>query len=468
MTSRIPAIVVGGGVSGLVCAYALRKAGVEALVVEASGRAGGVIRSERRDGFLLELGPQSFSGTAGLRRLCAELGIEDQLVEAPALAPRHVLVNGELVAVPMSPPALLTSSLLGWGTKWNIARDAFGRSQAPDEDESIAGFVRRKFGAEVLDRLVGPFVSGVYAGDPERLSLRSAFPQLHEAEKAAGSVMRGMTRAATNRKGSRERPTLLSFREGNETLVRALAAKIGSGLRLNAEVATIAVARDGAGGKFEVRVREAGGEQTLLAERVGIATATDVAGRGLREVNADFETLLGGIEYAPVAVVSLGYRRADVGHSLGGFGFLVPRSSGLRVLGTVWNSSLFSGRVPEGFVLLTSFVGGATDPAAVMLSNESLAALVHGEIQPLLKVSAAPMFSNVQIYRRALPQYNLGHGARLAAIEKLRSEVGNLFFVGNYLRGPAIGSCVEQALGIAEEIAAAATVPRIRFSGFAV
>src|SRR6266852_4581297 len=244
MTSRIPAIVVGGGVSGLVCAYALRNAGVEALVVEASARAGGVIRSERREGFLLELGPQSFSGTAALRKLCADLGIEEQLVEAPGRAPRYVLVDDKLVAVPMSPPALLTSSLLGRRTKWNIARDAFGRSRAPEEDESIASFVRRKFGAEVLDRLVGPFVSGVYAGDPERLSLRSAFPQLHEAEKAAGSVIRGTMRAARARKGPREKPTLLSFREGNETLVRTLAAKIGTGLRLGSEVAGIQLRRE--------------------------------------------------------------------------------------------------------------------------------------------------------------------------------------------------------------------------------
>src|SRR5712691_6284945 len=440
MTSRIPAIVVGGGLSGLVCAYALRKAGVEALVVEASARAGGVIRSERREGFLLELGPQSFSGTAALRKLCADLGIEEQLVEAPRRAPRYVLVDDKLVAVPMSPPALLTSSLLGGGTKWNTARDAFGRSRPPEEDESIASFVRRKFGAEVLDRLVGPFVSGVYAGDPERLSLRSAVPQVHAAEKAAGSVIRGMMRAAKTRTGLRERPTLLSFREGNETLVRALAAKMGSGLRLGAEVTTIAVARDGSAGKFDVGWREAGGGQTLLAERLVIATPTDVARRLLKEVNPEFETLLGGIEYAPVAVVSLGYQRADVGHSLEGFGFLVPRSSGLRVLGTVWNSSLFPGRAPEGFVLLTSFVGGATDPAAVMLSNESLAALVHGEIQPLLKVSAAPAFVNVQIYRRALPQYNLGHGDRLAAVAKLLARFPGAWLTGNYLRGPAIGS----------------------------
>jgi oxygen-dependent protoporphyrinogen oxidase len=445
-------IVVGGGISGLVCTYALRKAGVDAVAVEASARSGGVIRSERRDGFLLELGPQSFSGTADLRKLCAELGIAEQMLEAPAGAPRFVLMDGKLVAVPMSPPALLTSSLLGGRTKWNIAHDALWRSQAPEEDESIAGFVRRKFGAELLDRLVGPFVSGVYAGDPERLSLRSAFPQLYEAEKSSGSVIRGMLRAAKSRTGPRERSTLLSFREGNETLVRALAAKIGSGLRMNAEVTRIATARPGTAGKFEVRVRGGGGEETLVVERLVMATPTDVAGRLLSEVNAELGRLFSEIEYAPVAVVSLGYRRADVGHSLDGFGFLAPRSSGLRVLGTVWNSSLFSGRAPEGFVLLTSFVGGATDPGAATLSNEALAALVHGEIRDLLQVNGAPAFSNVQIYRRALPQYNLGHAARLAAIEKLRSATGDLYFVGNYLRGPAIGSCVEQAVAVAAAI----------------
>jgi oxygen-dependent protoporphyrinogen oxidase len=244
----------------------------------------------------------------------------------------------------------------------------------------------------------------------------------------------------------------LSFREGNETLVQALAAKIGAGLRLSAEVVNIAIARDRTAGPFQVRVRAADGDETILAERLVMATPTDVAGRLLSEVNAELGRLLSGIEYAPVAVVSLGYRRVDVGHSLDGFGFLVPRSSGLRVLGTVWNSSLFPGRAPEGFVLLTSFVGGATDPEAVALPNEALAALVHGEIRDLLQLKSAAAFSHVQIYRRALPQYNLGHAERLAAIDKLRmstSTAGQLYFVGNYLRGPAIGSCVEQGLAVA-------------------
>jgi len=452
MTSSVPAIVVGAGISGLVCAYALRKGGVEAQVLDASPRAGGVIGSEVRNGFLLELGPQSFSGTAVLRSLCTELGIADQLVHAPPGAPRYVLIEGALRAVPLNPAAMLTSSLLSARTKWRIARDAFGTTRAPEEDESIAAFVRRKFGEELLDRLVAPLVSGIYAGDPERISLRAAFPQLYEAEKSAGSAIRGMMRAARSRKGPRERPTLLSFRGGNETLVRALAERIGSRLRLGTEVLGIRARREAGTIRFEVRFRQAGSKQITVAERLVLAASAEVAGALLRDVNAAFEPVLGGIEYAPVAVVSLAYRREDVGHSLDGFGFLAPRSSGLRVLGSVWNSSLFPERAPTGHVLLTSFVGGATDPGAAELSSGDLAALVHREVAPVLHIRAAPVFSHVQIYRRALPQYNMGHGERLLALERLRGDLPGLFLVGNYFRGPAIGNCVELGMAAAEAL----------------
>jgi oxygen-dependent protoporphyrinogen oxidase len=446
MTSSAPVIVVGGGISGLVCAYALKKAGVEVLALDAWRNAGGLIRSEKRDGFLLELGPQSFSGTAALRELCAQLGIAGQLLEAPANAPRYVLIDGALKEVPLKPPAMLTSSFLSSRTKWTIARDAFGSTRAPDVDESIAAFVRRKFSDELLDRLVGPFVSGIYAGDPERLSLRSAFPQLHEAEKSAGSVIRGMVRAAKSRKGPRGRPALQSFRDGNQTLVQALVGKIGSNMQLGAEVVGIAARRESQFVKYEVRIRGAGREETVVADHLVLATPADVAGALLRDVNAAFEPVLGGIEYAPVAVVSLGYKREDVAHSLDGFGFLVPRSSGLRTLGTVWNSSLFPGRAPGGHILLTSFVGGATDRAAATLSCDELAQLVHREIAPILQIRAAAVFSHAQIYRQALPQYNIGHSDRLRALEKLRGDVPGLSFVGNYLKGPAIGNCVDLAI----------------------
>ncbi len=432
----------------MLCAHALRKAGVDALLLEASGRPGGSVHSESRNGYLLEYGPQSFSSSVQLLALCSELGMEGEIVKAPPHAPRFVLVNGSLRQVPLTPPAFLASNLVGLRTKWAIARDVFGKSRAPERDESVADFVRRKFSAELLDRLVGPLVSGVYAGDPERLSLRSSFPMLYDAEKRKGSVIRGiMTKTS---KEPRQRPTLLGFRKGMQTLPSALAARLGDGLRLNARVSR--VESDIAGAAFKVSVQTLGQEETILADNLVIAAPAEVAGNLLRELSPSFDSLLGAIEYAPIAVVSLGYRRTDVGHRRTGFGFLVPRSAGLRVLGTVWNSFLFAGRAPDGHVLVTSFVGGATDPHAVNLQGEELTGLVHGEIAPLLAIRQPPTFSNVTIYPRALPQYNVGHAERLAAIDGQRTNFPNLWLTGNYLRGPSIGACVEQSLDVASQI----------------
>ena len=434
----------------MVCAYALQKAGFKVLLVEASARPGGVIHSVRRDGYLLEHGPQSFSGTSQLRSLCVELGIADQLLEAPARAARYVLVDGKLEAVPMSPPAFFASSLINGSTKWALLLDIFGKSAPPGADESVAAFVRRKFSDQLLDRLVGPFVSGVYAGDPEKLSLRSAFPQLHEAEKTAGSIVRGMMRLAKNKTEPRERATLNTFRDGNETLVRALVNKLGTNLLTKTAAANIYRQNDGS---FHISL-EGGNNDSVSAKSVVFATPTEVTGKLLAQLDSLFETLLAPVEYAAVAVVSLGYAKKDVGHSLDGFGFLVPRSAGLRILGTVWNSSLFPGRAPEGSALLTTFVGGATDPGAAKLSSEELSSLVHREIAPLLAIKTAPVFCNVTIWPRALPQYNLGHADRLASINAQLARFSGLFLAGNYLRGPAIGSCVEQALAVANEVQA--------------
>ena len=451
MTRHVPALVVGGGISGLVCTYALRKAGIDAQLVEASARFGGVIHSVSRDSFLIELGPQSFSSTAALRELCRELEISNQLLEAPPRAPRYVLVDGTLQSVPMDPSAFLLGELVNSATKWALLRDIFGKTVPPDADESVAAFVRRKFSDQLLDRLVGPFVSGVYAGDPERLSVRSAFPQLYEAEKTSGSIVRGMLQLAKSKKRPRERPILQTFREGNETLVRALADKLGPAVRTRVSVIEI-VQQDHR--TFGVTLQAIGMEEYVTTKTLILATPTDVAGQMLSKLDSEFEAKLAPIEYASVAVVSLGYHKKDIKHSVGGFGFLVPRSAGLRVLGSVWNSSLFPGRAPKDHALLTSFVGGTTDPAAAKLKPEELASIVHREISPILSIQSDPVFSNVTIWPRALPQYNLGHGGRLAAVAKLLQRYPGIWLTGNYLRGPAIGSCVEQALAVANEVRA--------------
>lgn len=463
MSTQVQALVVGAGISGLAAAYALQKAQVSTLLVEAAARPGGVIRSVQRDGYLLECGPQSFSGNSAITAICSDLDLLDERVLADPKAPRFVLINGALQAVPMNPLGLLISPLLGGGTKRAILRDLLGKSKAPGPDESVANFVRRKFSESLLDRLVGPFVSGIYAGDPEKLSLRAAFPILHEAEKASGSILRGIFPALKARaakrpkrpKGPRERPTLQTFSGGNEMLIKALALNLGERLKCAVEVTGIEhldPGHDAQAPRFGVAVRTPQGEETVEAERLVLAVPTGVAGKLLGPLDEEFEKQLGGIEYAGVAVVSLGYRKKDVSHALEGFGFLVPRSSGLNDLGTVWNSSLFPGRAPEGEALLTSFVGGATNPDALQQSETALAEMIHKEITPLLGIRQEPAFSNVTIWPRALPQYNLGHTARLAALEQLRGKFPGLYFAGNYLNGPAIGTCVEQALKVADEV----------------
>jgi oxygen-dependent protoporphyrinogen oxidase len=449
-------LVVGAGISGLVCAYALRKAGIDAHVVESSAIPGGVIRSERRDDYLLEFGPQSFNATSALLILCRELHIDDHLLQASPSAPRYVLVKGKLRPVPLNPPAFIASSLFSPLTKLRVLRDILGRSSPPKNDESVAAFTRRKFSRELLDKLVGPFVSGIYAGDPEKLSLRSAFPQLYEAEKSAGSVIRGLLFSARKRSASAEKPILQTFREGNQALIQALASNLGSNLRCGVTAQRIRPTTASGDTKidaptFEVTLLANDREEVLTTNRLIVATPAQQAASLLAGVDPQFESALSPIAYAPVAVVSLGYPKSAIHHSLDGFGFLVPRSSGLRILGTVWNSSLFPNRAPGGHVLLTSFVGGTTDPSAVSLPESEIVSTVHRELASVLGISQSPTFSHIQAWHRAIPQYNLGHIQHMNQLTQMQSKHESIRLIGNYLRGPALGACVEQALTVAQE-----------------
>ncbi len=459
MPNQVQALVVGAGVSGLATAFALQKSGILTIVVDSAASPGGVIHSEKRDGYLLECGPQSFSGNSAITSVSSDLGLLSERLLADPKAPRYVLINGKLQVVPMG-PGILASPLLSGGTRLALLRDMFGKSTPPEPDESVAGFVRRKFSAALLDRLVGPFVSGIYAGDPEMLSLRAAFPILYEAEKNFGSVIRGALKIIKARKAAagnapREKATLQTFQDGNESLIDALSERLGNSLYCNVEVVSLQAldsTTEPAAPRFRATLRTPKGEEVVEAERLILAVPTNAAGKLLAPLHSGFEVPFCGIEYAGIAVVSLGYRKEDVAHALDGFGFLVPRSAGLAILGSVWNSSLFPGRAPAGQALLTSFVGGATNPASLKRAPEELVAQVHNELTPLLGLRKEPVFRSVTIWPRALPQYNLGHTARLAAIDKLRGNFPGLYIVGNFLNGPAIGTCIEHALKVANEI----------------
>jgi oxygen-dependent protoporphyrinogen oxidase len=435
--------VIGGGISGLACAYHLQQAGIPVRALEAGNRPGGVIATKQKDGFPFELGPQSFFSSAPLLELIDALGLRNQLLHANPRAPRYILVGGRLVPAPLSPPSLLTTPLFSAGTKWRLLTEILRRTRPPAEDESVAAFVRRKFGEECLNRLVAPFVSGVYAGDPERLSLRAAFPKLHELETQFGSVLRGAIKSRPA-KGA-PRAGLCSFRDGMETFPRAIAARLGNSLLLETSVAGLRHGKANGKPWFEVEITRHKHRETLAVSAVVIATPADIASQILLGLSDKFASVFSRIEYSPVAVVSTCYRRDQIQRPPTGFGFLVPRAEGLRVLGTVFNSELFAGRAPDGMVCFTSFAGGITDHKFCDLSEEEITETISGEVARVLGITGKPVATNLHRYARALPQYNLGHIQNVKSLEALTAAMPGLFLAGNYLSGPSIGACVEQA-----------------------
>jgi protoporphyrinogen/coproporphyrinogen III oxidase len=445
-------VVIGGGVSGLACAYRLKQLGMPVRLVEASPRVGGLIETSERDGFLFESGPQSFQGTQTLLRLIHDLGIEGELCKADPGAPRYVLRNGRLHKIPMSPQAIFTSSLLSRGTRWRIASEPFKRTRPPNEDESVADFVRRKFGHEILEYLVSPFVSGVYAGDPEKLSLRAAFPTLEEWEREYGSVLRGAMKLRSSATASKGPPPLCSFRRGMNTLMQAMGGKLGENAETGACAAALGRSGNLGDGGYEVRVTRDGREETNVAQAVVIAAPAYAASHLVASIAPPLASILSGIAYASLAVVGMGYHKRQASAALDGFGVLIPRSEKHRTLGIVWNSSLFGGRAPEGQMVVTSFVGGATDPEIVTKSEQEIAAIVQDEHARILGITGSPIATAVWKHEKALPQYNLGHGHVVQAIREAERTVPGLYFAGNYLEGPSIGKCVEEGFQTAEAI----------------
>lgn len=454
MTNPLKVAVIGAGISGLACAHRLQQLGVDVTVFESNSAAGGMIDSVEKDGFLFEAGPQSFQGTPALLDLIRELGLEPQLQKADPRAPRYVLLHGHLRKIPMSPQALLASTLLNPVSRWKIASEPFKKSRPPTEEESVAAFVRRKFGNEILEYLVAPFVSGVYAGDPEKLSLKAAFPTLDEWERQYGSVLRGAMKSRPPKEQRTGTPPLCSFTRGAAALPRAMAAKLGDALHYDARAVSVDFAAHpaAAGAACEFRIVRDGQEQSASARAVVIATPAYAAAHLLETSSPQLAHTLSGIAYAPVAVIASSYYRQQVGDPLEGFGFLVPRGEKVRTLGTVWNSSLFPGRAREGSVTITSFIGGATDPDIIQLHEENIAAIVAEENARILGITGPPVQVAVWKYPRALPQYNLGHGHIVETIRDAERASPGLYFAGNYLEGPALGKCVENGFQTAEAV----------------
>ena len=443
-------VVIGGGISGLACAYRLWQLGVPVTLLEADERTGGLIGTVEQDGFLFETGPQSFQGTDSALDLVRELGLESDLCQADTRAPRYVMRHGHLQELPMSPQAVLRSSLLGMGARWKLASKALRRTRPPTEEESVAQFVRRKFGHEILEYLVAPFVSGVYAGDPEKLSLRAAFPPLDEWERTYGSVLRGAMKSRPPKGAGQGRPPLCSFHHGMAMLTRTMAAKLGESARLGARVDTVSGNDRAGSARYQINFIQNGHAETIEANAVVIATPAYTASHLVSTLSAPLARALSGIAYAGMAVVCAGYHANQIGTVMHGFGVLIPRSEKYRTLGIVWNSSLFPERSGDGRTTLTGMIGGATDPEIVEKRDEEILAVVLEEASRILAITGQPIVSRVWKHPKALPQYNLGHGHTVEMIRESERGIPGLYFAGNYLEGPSIGKCVDRGSQVAE------------------
>lgn len=458
MTEARPVTIIGAGICGLACAYRLGQLGIAAIILESSLHAGGVIETSESDGYLFESGPQSFQGSEPMLDLARDLGLVPELQIADPAAPRFIIRDGCLRKLPMSPPALLTSSLLSVTSRWKLVCEPLRRAQPPVTEESVGNFIRRKFSTEILDYLVAPFVSGVYAGDPEQLSLNAAFPSLAQWERDYGSVVRGAIKSRPKSRGKEggkiARPSLCSFRKGVATLPRALANRMGDNLKLGTTASEVRRLPETGSRLLETRTSDRDGNERNISEAVVIATPAYAAGNLVRPLSPELASSLSAIPYAPVAVVANGYNRQQVNHPLFGFGFLIPRKEKIRTLGTVWNSSLFSGRGPDGTVTMTSFIGGATDLEITQHSDLEIAQIVQRDNATLLGINGRPVASKIWNYPRALPQYNLRHGKIVEAIREGEQATPGVFFAGNYLEGPALGKCIENGFRTAETVAA--------------
>lgn len=444
-------VVIGGGLSGLVAGYRLHRAGLTVQVLEAAARPGGVIGSERREGVLFERGPNNaLDNGPAIHDLLDELGIAAQRVDArPAAARRYIVHNGALAALPRSAASFAASPLFSAGAKLRLLAEPFVARRDGAGEESIAAFVRRRLGSEVLAVAVEPFVAGIMAGDPERISLAAALPRLHELEQRHGSLLRGALATAAERRRARggRRAVSFSFRDGMQTLTDALAAA-QPGVECGRRVRRISRA---AGGGFAVELE--GGEQRQ-ARAVVVAAPAGAAATMVEAMTPTAAAALAGIAYAPLAVVVSAYPRARVSHPLDGFGFLAPAVERRPLLGTLFCTTLFEGRADRSTVVLTTFLGGSRDPEVVDAPDAELRAIVRSEMTQLLGASGAPAADAISRWHDGLPQYGFGHLQRIAAVEQAEQALPGLHFCANYRGGAAIGDCVASASETARRIAA--------------
>jgi protoporphyrinogen/coproporphyrinogen III oxidase len=456
-------VIVGGGISGLSLAYRLQQAAptLEVTVLERTNRLGGTIGTERKNGFLIEIGPNGFlDNKPSTLNLTNEVGLSDQLVAASEATARNrfVFLDGKLRALPTGTLAFLRSDLLTWRGKLNVLAERFRPPRRDDVDESVADFFRRRIGKEATEKLADAFVTGIYAGDQELLSLQASFPRLAALERRSGSLLKGMAAAARQRRKGAEAAgkrvarsnQMWSFRRGLGVLIECLRERLNRPAIPAVHVR--GMERRVNSGDIPCWTVHADGRDHWNADVVVLACPAYEQAAILGELDSTLAELIGGIPYTRVGIVALGYRRQDVPGSLDGFGYLIPQRDRRDLLGVQWCSSIFPDRAPPGTVLLRAMCGGWHRGEMVAWDDGRLFKAIESNLRLTMGIQSPPILQQIIRWERAIPQYLCGHLERIRRIDERIAVHSGLFLTGNCYRGVALNDCVERSEELAKRV----------------
>ncbi len=440
-------VVIGAGISGLATSFWLKKAGFSITVLEANSKPGGAMITEEKEGYLIDYGPNSGLETTPLiRQIVEEIGLKDEMIYANEQGNnRYILKNDKLHSLPTGLLPFLKTKLFSTRGKLRLFAEPFIGKSEEGYYQSLGSFVKRRLGEEFLKYAIDPFVSGVFAGDPNKLSVKSAFPKLYRLEEVYGGLIKGMIKGAKERKKraeqSKQNAKMFSFKSGMQILPNTLTEKLNLNIIYQAEVKDIIKVGD----KYRIiysqnnEIKEIN-TPNLLATLPALKLSTL-----LNNMDAELSKKLQTIIYPPVIVLYLGYKKADIKVKLDGFGFLIPSSENRKFLGAIWSSTIFINRAPEKNASFTLFIGGARKLDILKQNTEKLIEEVILEFNAIMGIKVQPVFKTYKMWEHAIPQYNIGYIEIENAIEKFEFENNGFFIGGNHRGGISVGDCIKNS-----------------------
>ncbi len=451
-------VVVGGGISGLTLAWHLHRAGVDVCLLEAQSEVGGCTRTEQRDGFFLEKGPFNVlvRDPAFEELLDGVSDLVKVVTASKAARKRFIYRNGSLMPVPTNPVSLAATPLLTVGGRWALVSGLIASPRGREREETIEQVAVRRFGRDVSDTMISAVVSGVFAGDIRKLSLRACFPAVARVDREARSLIGcGLSKAFRSKAKSNGKPRrrykgLISVEGGLGALTGVLGSSLGPNLLTNCPVESIREVDEG----YEVTLwTDNGTHAPIRCRRLVIASPTAVASRLLACVVPRASEIIDSIESSSLVVLNLGFRREDVGHPMEGYGFLVPHhETAFPLMGVLWADSIFPHHAPEDKRLMRVFIGGAHHPEVVSRTDDDLLATSMDALRNLLAVSGNPVLVDVCRYRAAIPQYYLGHTDKIERLRAIVADKPGLHLAGNYLGGVSLNDCIRASTQLAAEL----------------